>query len=262
MGKDCQMQQSSTPPWQFSLRSLMIVVTIFCVSLGLLMWVVRAAQEEKARLMRLGSNFNALSHALKTYLVVNGQFPAANGVDLSGKPTTSWRLLLAPYLEQSNAAYDVSWNTGMHSQLGTYAFAGYFYNFPGEDAADPPETRIIAITGPGTAFEDGKTYQLEELPSDLIIVVETRNSGFHWMKPGDLDIRTMPRTIDAPDGCGIAANIGRRFHVIFADGTVWQLSTDVPFEDIEKFLTIDGAKQHDRNAVLGPYVTRKWLYIR
>ena len=213
----------------------------------------------------MSNNFKQLAMALHMYSDCHGQFPAANGVDSSGKPINSWRFQLVPYLEQLpkgpgelivNYDTNVPWDDPMHSRLGTY-FVGFFCNFPGVDAVDPPETRIIAITGPGTAFEDGKTYTPEELPDDLIIVVETRNSGFRWMEPGDLDIRTMPRTIDARDGRGIAANIGRRFHVIFADGLVWELSTDVPFEDIGKFLTIDAAKQHDRNEVLGPYVTRK-----
>ncbi|MBN2024231.1 MAG: hypothetical protein JW809_15720 [Pirellulales bacterium] len=95
--------------------------------------------------------------------------------------------------------------------------------------------------------------KVEELPPDLIVLVETRNSGVHWMEPGDLDVRTMPRTIDAADGKGISANFGDRVHVAFADGTVWALSTDVPFATVEKFLTIDSAKRHDRDVLLGPY---------
>jgi hypothetical protein len=41
--------------------------------------------------------------------------------------------------------------------------------------------------------------------------------------------------------------------VVFADGQVWFLSADIPLEDVRKFLTIDGAKKHDREQVLGPY---------
>jgi hypothetical protein len=76
------------------------------------------------------------------------------------------------------------------------------------------------------------------------------------MQPGDFDIRTMPRSINAPDGRGISSRYRYGFHVIFADGEVWGLSHDTPFEELEKFFTIDGAKQHDRDIVLRPYVVR------
>ena len=38
----------------------------------------------------------------------------------------------------------------------------------------------------------------------MILLVEVRNSGTHWMQPGDFDIRTMPRTINDPAGKGIS----------------------------------------------------------
>ncbi|MBN2295633.1 MAG: type II secretion system protein [Pirellulales bacterium] len=249
------------PPFQFSLRTLLIGVTIFCVLLGLLVPVIRSAKEA-TELEQQHRNFKKLSLGMQSNCSARLRLFAANGVDSSGKAIHRWRFQLVPYFErlptyppavEVNWDPSVHWDDPMHSRLRKYP--GFFCRFSGVDKTAPSETRTVAITGPGTAFEDGKTYKLEELPNDLIIIVETRNSGFHWMEPGDLDIRTMPRTIDAADGRGIAANIGDRFHVIFADGSVWQLSTDVPFEEIEKFLTIDGAKRYDRDEVLGDYAT-------
>lgn len=245
------------PPLQFSLRTLLIGVTIFCVLLGLLVPMIRSGREA-ARLIHLRSNFKLLVIGLHCYSNAHNQFPAAEGYDSTGKPINSWRAWIAPFMEGSKTEFDpnAAWDDPINSPFRTY-FEPHFCSIPGSDTADPPETIMLAVTGPDTAFEDGKTCKLADLPKNLIIIVETRNSGFHWMEPGDLDIRTMPRTINGADGRGIAANIGQRFHVIFADGSVWQLSADVPFEDVEKFFTIEGAKEHDRDEVLGANVTRK-----
>ena len=237
----------------------MIVVTIFCVLLGVFMWSLRESIKQD-HLKQLCYNFKQLAIALHIYSDVFAQFPVTNSNGPPSKPINSWRFQIAPFIEMVNpydgGDFSAAWDDPI--TLHNYYQKECFYRVSDRgEGGSSKETIVLAITGPGTAFEDGKTYKPEELPDDLIIVVETRNSGLLWMEPGDLDIRTMPRTINAPDGRGIAANIGRRFHVIFADGSVWQLSTDVPFEDVEKFLTIDGAKQHGRNEVLGPYVTRK-----
>ena len=74
------------------------------------------------------------------------------------------------------------------------------------------------------------------------------------MEPRDFDIRTMPHTINAPDGKGISSGFPGGFHVLFADGTVWFLSDKVPFETLQKFFTVGDAEKHDRETLLGPYV--------
>jgi hypothetical protein len=38
---------------------------------------------------------------------------------------------------------------------------------------------------------------------------------------------------------------------------VWFLRHDVPLAELREFFTIDGAKRHDREQVLGPYAVRK-----
>src|SRR5262249_46601631 len=126
-----------------------------------------------------------------------------------------------------------------------------------DSPAEVFHTNIFAITGPGTAFEPGKQVRLKDLPGSLILIVEVRNSGVHWMQPGDFDVRTMPRTINAPDGKGISGVLARGFHIGFADGQVWYLFNTIPFDELAEFFTIDGAKIHDRESVFGPYaITR------
>lgn len=163
-----------------------------------------------------------------------------------------------PFIESTKTPYDhqQSWRAPIHA---TWA-ARYNPVFcdPRERAGSQRglETTIFAITGPGTAWGDGDSeppHHLVELPNDVILFVEVRNSGVHWMQPGDFDIRTMPRTLNADDGRGISSRFRGGFHVGFADGEVWFISNDVGFDRLSQFFTIEGARQHDREAELGPF---------
>jgi hypothetical protein len=122
-----------------------------------------------------------------------------------------------------------------------------------------PETNIVAITGPGTAVGEGKELPMsvKNVPRQTILAVETRASGIPWPAPGDFDIRTMPQTINAPDGKGISSRNVGGFHVIFADGWVWLLSDKVPFETLKKFFTTADAEKHDREELLGPFALHR-----
>ena len=115
---------------------------------------------------------------------------------------------------------------------------------------------MFAITGPGTAWGDDSTElprSLKEIDGDTILAVEVANSGCHWMRPGDFDVRTMPHTICDPKGKGISSRHKGGFNVLFADAVVMFLRTDIPFETLAQFFTVDGAKKHDREKELKPY---------
>jgi prepilin-type processing-associated H-X9-DG protein len=70
------------------------------------------------------------------------------------------------------------------------------------------------------------------------------------MQPGDVHLDKIPDSISA----GLH---GKGVHVGFADGAVWRLSKDVPIHDLKKLCTLEGATQHDRERLLGPYAIRR-----
>ena len=181
-----------------------------------------------------------------------------------GEPLYSWRLELLPYMEISSQHKWVpaeSWNSPSNRDLVQMSFAFSYDESrrsrkPVETGVQTfPETTVLAITGPGTAFGAGQEppKSLKEIPGNTILVVESRTSGIPWPSPGDFDLRTMPQTINAPDGKGISSRYPEGFNVIFADTQVWFLSHDVPFENLKKFFTIEDAKKYDRERLLGPF---------
>jgi prepilin-type processing-associated H-X9-DG protein len=104
-------------------------------------------------------------------------------------------------------------------------------------------TNIVAITGPGTAFDEDRECTLDDIDVDTIVAIELQDSGIDWAAPGDLPISEITASVlSGLDGHGV--------NVLFADGTVWYIPHEVRFEDLKKFFTIEGARQFDRERTL------------
>lgn len=202
--------------------------------------------------------------ALRGYSERHRRLPPAVNRDNAGRPLSSWRFALtSSWLRDKPAIlyYDLrfAWDAPENAQLregvrGIYCLDQITLRSVCERLLRWNEhpsyaTNVFAITGPGTAFDEENVIALWEIPDDTILLMEVQNSGVHWMQPGDFDIRDMAASIPE-QGFG-----GHRkgFHVGFADGQVWLIGNDVPFELLRKFFTIDGAQRLDRDTVLGPY---------
>lgn len=176
--------------------------------------------------------------------------------DPLGRPLYSWRFALLPGLagHGNKTDYDAAWYAP-----GNYAFVDSdledcgvvcYCFFRGKRFPAGFDTNVAAVTGPGTAF-DVRRVRPADLPDDLIVFVEIKDSGVHWMEPGgDLDVRAVPSSITK----GLK---GQGLFVAFADGEVWFLTSNVPLENLKQFLTIDGAAKCDRKVLLLPYVDRQ-----
>jgi hypothetical protein len=256
------------------IRRVLITGAAVLATAGLAVWMVQMGRNASAQAFARRS-LSSVAMALGDYSDVHGHLPYAvvsretagllQGTDPpegTGVPHYSWRVEIIPFLEAWHGTWDPSqpWDSPANRQLversSFYAFGGtgpegYPQSFPG--------TNVLAITGPGTAFGDGRgrPMALKDVPPATIIAVETRSSGIPWPAPGDFDVRTMPRTVCARDGKGISSLSAGGFHVVFADRWVWLLSDKVPFETIAKFLTTAEAGKHSRDELLGPFVLHR-----
>ena len=138
--------------------------------------------------------------------------------------------------------YDEPWDAPTNEWISTLPMPMFCWS-PDEEGVD---TNVVAITGPGTAFEESRVAPLKNIAPDTILAIEIAKSGVRWAAPGDLDIEHIPASITrGVDGGGV--------HVIFADGAVWFLRADVPLDDLKHFFTIEGAKYWHREQILRPY---------
>jgi len=92
----------------------------------------------------------------------------------------------------------------------------------------------------------------DDLPYDVIVVLEVADSKTHWMQPGDYNVTDL-LAYRGRIGDHLHGLLADRLHVLFADGEVWALDTSSPIADLQPFLTITGAKSHDRGQLLGPH---------
>lgn len=175
--------------------------------------------------------------------------PAAIRRDHMGRPLSSWRFALLPYVESGWPKRDpyAFWSDPVNHAVA--ARRAYFYCFGERSGPRRFETNVVAVTGPGTCFDERRRYTFRDLKrdtADTALILEVRATGFHWMEPGDLDLNAIDASTTAGlDGTGV--------HVGFADGKVWFLRREVPWRVLKEFFTVEGSRHLSREEVLGKY---------
>jgi hypothetical protein len=246
-----------------------IVVLVACIAVDgviLLARYLHIAQERN----NIGYGLRYILGDLSSYSAAYDRLPPAVIRDREGQPQSSWRFATAAMLlnDAVQTGYygqdcrgDLPWDCPENRRY----LDGPYRDYGGSPLSyiDPSrpgnKARFVAVVGPGTAFDDDQPHRIEEVPGNALLVVETRGCRAHWMEPGgDLDIRTMPRVIGADGGIGPATGGRPEFYIGFADRSVWLVRSDVPFETLSRFFTIEEARQQDRDLVLRPYANQVW----
>lgn len=263
MSRDNPLPSDDAEVFRFSLRRLAAMVTLIVVAIGLATIMVRA-RAEQARVTRLRSHlphsFSLLADGLKmrggtdelSRYRQRREWPPKCPTDGNGRPTNSWRLHVAHEIlfaddgqspwEELTEPWDSPANQRASSTHG-----------PVFCAIPPYElTTVFGITGPQTAFDDASVTNFADLPPDIIVAMEVADSKTHWMRPGDYQVGELLAKTGVVSEA-VKTHLPDRVHVVFADGEVWALSSDLPMKSLHPFLTIDGAATASREEELGPY---------
>jgi hypothetical protein len=242
---------SFMPMPRFSLKTLAGIVFV-----AALLSLFAAYQRDHQRAYRAYGHINhlkELSLALINYEQRYERFPPSTFVNDAGTPVCSWRPKILEYGITSWRYNDTfAWNAPENVPMGP-AFCHYLVWDDDALAGNELDINAVGITGPDAAFDAARTSRLEigDPARDLIILIEVRNSGIHWMEPGDLDYRELiarersgKLTLGVMDGS---------FCVAFVNGRVLRLRSDTPRELLLKFMTVDGANAHDAEELFEPY---------
>lgn len=226
---------------------VLLLVIAFGVFVALLLPAVRAARTAARRLER-ARRLRQVGLALHNFCDTYQRLPLAVHRDKQGRPLSSWRFQVSVYLEgwMRDIALDKRWDDPENEWLTGEPMYGYCLQDLHDSLPSPDRlhTNVVAITGPGTAFDGERECRLGDVDSDTVLAIEIAESGTHWAAPGDLSIDEVDASIlDGLDGYGVL--------VLFADLEVWLVPPDVPLGDLKKFFTIEGAKRYDREHVLG-----------
>ena len=232
--------------WKRQLLSAGVVALLLLVLAIVLFPAIRAARRA-ARHAQRSNNLKQIYLALCNFDDVYRGLPPAVRSDEAGRPLCSWRFQILPFVEAMMRQLDFGdrWDDPANRWLINMFHHIYCWS-PDKNSRGPPCTNVVAITGPGTAFDGDRRIRPDRIPFDTVLAIEIRHSETYWMEPGDLCVdEVSPSIVQGLERDGV--------HVLFADGAVWFLSAKVPLSDLRKFFTLEGAKQYDRKEILGPY---------
>ena len=238
-------------------RYIVVLSVLATLFVAIFVFAFRHAGARRARWDRLYHMYTAV-YILNNLSDVAGQLPPSVYTDEYGNPLYSWRLAAIVYYESGLSAPDLesAWNAPSNSRLRVlaplcYCFNGLEDTSKGVHAPSLRTTDVVAITGPGTAFQPGQTTTWHDLPSDMIILLESQRPTTHWMAPGDMSIADIAVERNTSNG-------NDDFCVGFADRQVWLLSSTTPWGELQKLMTIAGAQSHDRDALLDAYAIARY----
>ncbi len=195
--------------------------------------------------------------ALQQYHDAHGCFPPAHIADANGRPMHSWRVLILPYLEQGSLydqyRFDEPWD-GPHNRLLADKMPDV-YRCPDDSPSDVGSqmTSYLAVVGPEAAWKGAKRVSRADItdgPQNTLLVVESHQSGIHWMEPRDLHTTQMSVGINPPHGQGIGSghysknprDSSGSAMCLLADGQVQRLDGDLPPHTVRALLTISGGE--------------------
>lgn len=225
---------------RFSLRTLLVIVTVSCLFLGLIgVRIQRARQEAKRR-----GNLMHIALAFHNYHDIYGHFPPAYVVDKNGRPMHSWRVLLLEVMPDAQSQklfrqYDFNqpWDSPANKALG--AEIPDVYSDPITDR-DSTNTSYMVVAGPETLFDGTRKISFRQVTdgtSNTLLLAEVANSQTLWTEPRDLDADTMPTDFEASNQAECISGL-RAGNVLIAtaDGAVHSLNQRIPLKTLRHLI--------------------------
>jgi prepilin-type processing-associated H-X9-DG protein len=251
-----------------AVRLLLIAVPsgimLFC-SFGMLLPAIGSGQGSSDN--RCRNNLRRLAIALRMYHDDHGSYPPTVVMDTVGQPLHSWRTLILPYLDESeahaaHARYDFSqsWDAPENQAVANIYRRSQQMRLGRHDCPDDPggipgRANFFMIVGPGRLAEGQTALRLSDIGDverDTILLVESDSLNVDWFELRDLTVDEVLRGLNPP-GTGMSSqhrtsSAGRGYAVVnvaFADGSVRPLPESVDRETWRALLTIDGGERVD-----------------
>jgi hypothetical protein len=161
------------------------------VAAGLLVPAVQKVREAAARTASQ-NNLKQIGIAIHEYNDTYRSFPPAYRASKDGKPLLSWRVLILPYIEQSNLYnefhLDEPWDSEHNKKLIDQM--PKIYRSPAS-GAPPGGTNYLTIRGKDTAFPGEQGVKLADITdgtANTIMLVEVSDrKAVIWTKPDDFE---------------------------------------------------------------------------
>jgi competence protein ComGC len=222
----------------------LVILLIIAAMLALILPAILNAHEAASESACLG-RMAGLKHALRRFEQTRGHFPPATFVSEDGKAQHSWRVLILPYLADSNVIdeyrFNENWDSPHNSTLTNGDLAEIF-QCPSRAYRDKENsTDYVVVRGESTAFPNDKTVQVSDLkdgPENTALIVESHGLGIHWSEPRDMNFETMSFEINEAGKPCINSPHPVGPGMVFADIDYYRLGGTITGSDVKAFLTI------------------------
>jgi prepilin-type processing-associated H-X9-DG protein len=219
-----------------------VCLAILFVLMGLLM----PAKQSSGDAVQLCHNgISEIGLALQNYHEAHKQFPPLITYDKNGNPLYSWLVEILPNIDcapiYDRLNKDEPWNSPLNAQeLGHRWIYQYKCPYAFKDEKNL-SANFIAIIGPGTIWRSEKPMSLQDLPRSpelIVSAIECAVSDKHWAEPYILTAEVVLERMETGKGMRISSAhpLNGSVHVLFADGSVRSLSTEMPISMWRKLL--------------------------
>lgn len=230
------------------------------VSLGLLIGLMLPAvpsAREAARRMACSNNLRQIGLALHNWHDQHGRFPDAVAGQEAGPPH-SWRVALLPLLERPQlfAEYDLDHPWDGPANLPVARTPVSVYLCPSDPHDRDAENRVFTayalVTGPGTAFPEGRgsvVGAISDGTTNTLMLAEAGGRHTVWTQPDDVDVSQVPVAInlagEAPTRSPsmLSSYHPNGAHALMADGSVRFLGENTDPEVLKALTTAAGSEQ-------------------
>jgi prepilin-type processing-associated H-X9-DG protein len=229
------------------------IVLIGIVCPGLLQ-VPSSRSMETARRSKCMYNMKLLCLALHNYHDKHKRFPAVITCDKDGKPLYSWLVEILPELDRRDIYdrlnKDEPWDSSHNAKILNLQKMDEFICPSANHEKDQFASNYIAIIGPGTIWRNEGPVSIKDLPKDLsniVVAVECAESDKHWAEPYTITVEEVLERMKTGKGMRISTAHRSVVEVLFADGHVQSLRTDLSISQWQRVLMGETTSNADRD---------------
>ena len=235
-----------------------IFTIIWCLFAGLLLTPASTSPGSMPKRVQCRHQLRQLGFALLNYEAVNGRLPPAFITDGNGKPMHSWRVLILPYIEQSELyrqyRFDEPWDGPNNSKLAEVNVD--VFRCPCRNCK-PGHASYSIVASPNGAMRPDYGCELKDVTDGMdktgLIVESSRDVP--WTKPETLAVDELFEAL-RPNGSQSEerhTNSPRRnFSVAYIDGRVGRIGGGGTCEAYDALFSIDG--NEPESALTFPFV--------